>query len=299
MEAACSIGREPNGREHLVVVAMGTFNIPSGDEEPQLTQKQMPLVEADVFTGEPGLSAPVYEMNFALRKLRCDVLLNGNAYSPDGKPTRKVRVGLKVGSVLKSFNVVGDRVWRASWMGIRASRPKEFVKMPISYDRAFGGMDTFHPNKTKHSAYMQNPVGLGYHKNLSVKYVNNTPLPNTEELDDPILRPDKLYRPMSFGAVGRGWQPRLGLAGTYDKKWLDNDFPFLPSDFSDEYYQAGPTDQQLPYPKGGEEVILLNLTPEGKTVFKLPALELPIEFFPKNGKVKKSPFSCRYCVDRA
>ncbi len=71
------MGMQPDGRELLVVVVKGTFVIPKGGEEPQLTEEQIPLIEADTFTGEPGLSAPVYESDYSPRKLRCDVLLSG------------------------------------------------------------------------------------------------------------------------------------------------------------------------------------------------------------------------------
>ena len=46
---------------------------------------------ADTFTGEPGFSAPVYEVDFAPRKPRCDVLLVGSAYAPEGRPATRVR----------------------------------------------------------------------------------------------------------------------------------------------------------------------------------------------------------------
>jgi hypothetical protein len=283
MQTGYALGRDPSGREYVVVVIMGTFTIPPQGEEPQLSLEQMPLVDADTFTGNPGLSAPVYEMNYALRKPRCDLLLNGTAYSPNSKPAEKVLVGLKVDSVVKSFNVVGDRIWHVSSLKMMASQPKKFITMPITYDRAFGGTDTFNPDASKHTAYMQNPIGCGYHKDLSVAYVDGKPLPNTEELGNPVIWPNKPYRPMSFGPVGRGWQPRLPFAGTYDQDWLDNTFPFLPTDFSDEYYQASPADLQMPYPKGGEEIILMNLTPEGRTSFRLPMkLSLSVIFFLKN-----------------
>ncbi len=44
---------------------------------------------------------------------------------------------------------------------------------------------------------------------------------------------------MALGPVGRGWEPRYKLAGTYDQNWIDNVFPFLPSDFEDAYFQSG------------------------------------------------------------
>jgi hypothetical protein len=73
------------------------------------------------------------------------------------------------------------------------------------------------------------------------------------------------------------------LAGTYDQHWLDNVFPFLPTDFKDEYYQAAPPDQQLPHPAGGEEVVLDNLSPEGHIGFRLPQRTIPVLFTRKAG----------------
>ena len=89
---------------------------------------------------------------------------------------------------------------------------------------------------------------------------------------------------MGFGVIGRGWLPRYLLAGTYDQDWLDNTFPFLPADFDPAYFQCSPVDQQMPYPKGGESVGLVNLTPEGNTVFQLPSKEIMVTYFLKNGK---------------
>jgi hypothetical protein len=64
---------------------------------------------------------------------------------------------------------------------------------------------------------------------------------------------------------------------------LDDVFPFLPADFQDDYFQSAPADQQVGYPAGGEEVFLLNLTPQGRTAFRLAQVEVPVVFFPKRG----------------
>jgi hypothetical protein len=46
-------------------------------------------------------------------KSHCDVLLQGGAYAPGGRQARRVSVGLRVGTMTKSFAVVGDRRWTA------------------------------------------------------------------------------------------------------------------------------------------------------------------------------------------
>ncbi len=284
MCAAYTQGVEPSGREWLVVVVKGTFGIPEqAGLLARLHPEQMPMVTADTFTGEPGFSAPVQEVDFALRKPRCDILLTGSAWAPHGAPAERVLVGARVGAWQKTFAVVGNRHW-GGLSGTRASAPEPFVKMPISYDRAFGGLDARHEDPAEHGAYMRNPVGRGWHRRLEARYVDGTPLPNTEEKDLPVTAPDGKYAPMAFGPVGRGWASRLPFAGTYDQDWIDNVFPFLPADFQDAYYQAAPLDQQLDYPMPGTlDVALANLTRNGQERFKLPCRELPVTFFRRRG----------------
>ena len=237
---------------------------------------------ADTFTGEPGLSAPRNEADFAPRKNSCDVVLLGSAYAPQGRPATRFPVGMMVGAWQKVFTVVGDRAWRAGPI-ITASQPEPFTVKPISYDNAFGGVDDFHSDADRHSAYLPNPVGCGYHRLLEPYLVDGTPLPNTEESAAPVTTPNGNYRPMAFGPVGRNFFPRCKFAGTYDQHWLDEIFPFLPADFDERYYQAAPIDQQLPLPVGKQEVTLLNVTPDGKRTFTLPQFEAPVHVFPRRG----------------
>jgi len=56
-EADWTLGFEPDGRELLVVAIKATFQIPKNGDEPELAEEQVPLTEADEFTGEPGFSA--------------------------------------------------------------------------------------------------------------------------------------------------------------------------------------------------------------------------------------------------
>jgi hypothetical protein len=283
MQAGYTMGMQPDGRELLVVVVKGTFGIPRPGEAPQLLPEQEKLVEADVFTGEPGFSAPLYETDYAPRKPKCDVLLNGSAYAPNGYPTDRVRVGLRVGSMTKVFDVVGNRVWREVAATVSSTRPEPFTVMPISYDNAFGGVDNSHENPAQHRTYLSNHAGKGFFHNLDTHVYSGRPLSNTEEPHDAVTIPNGNYRPMAFGPVGRSWEPRPRFAGTYDQNWLDNVFPFLPADFDERYYQTAPADQQIDYLRGGEQVTLYNLTPQGRVDFRLPSVSVPVSFFLKDG----------------
>jgi hypothetical protein len=281
MQATYTMGMQPDGRELLLVVVKGTFTIPKHGEEAKLAAQQAPPVDADVFTGEPGFSAPVYESDYAPVKPRCDVILNGSAHAPGGHPTQRVTVSLRLGPMHKRFDVAGNRLWRKDVFGLAATEPEYFTLMPISYDNAFGGVDNLNPDPEKHDAYLSNPVGKGFYP-ISKAKIDGTPVPNTEESGTPITSPTGSYRAMSFGPIGRAWRPRPKYAGTYDQDWIDNVFPFLPSDFEDRYYQCAPEDQQTDYLRGGEELELVNLTPEGYVRFRLPTVEVPVTFYLKN-----------------
>lgn len=290
MVAGYNLGVEPSGRELLVVVAKGTFRIPPPDAPEgsfELHDVQLPLVMADTFTGEPGMSAPVSEVDFAPRKPRCDILLLGSAYAPQGRPATRVEVGMRVGNWSKTMAVIGPRHWECGLSGATPTPPGVFVRQPISYDVAFGGTDLLHEDPAQHAAFMRNPAGRGFHRHIRVEWVEGRPLPATEEVDRSVRDPGGDYRPMAFGPVGRGWEPRSRFAGTYDEVWRDKHFPFLPPDFDEQYFQSAPLDQQVPlahFHNGPVDVLLANLTPEGLTRFTIPHLTAPVHVFTRDGE---------------
>ncbi|WP_182867483.1 DUF2169 family type VI secretion system accessory protein [Rhodopirellula sp. JC639] len=276
--AGYTMGMKPDGRELLVVVAKGTFDFPPHPNQiPQLAAEQVPLVMADEFTGQPGFSATTAEVDFVPTKPKAEVLLNGSAYAPGGIPAERVTVALTLGGLSKQFDVVGNRTWQPGLRSAKPSPPEPFTSLPITYDVAFGGLDDT-DDPSRHQAYRDNPIGVGFHARPRHPSVQDRPLPNTEESSHPVVDPKGNYRPMSFGPIGRSWPPRIGFAGTYDEAWQENQFPFLPTDFDERYYQSAPEDQQLDRLTGNEMVELTNLTPEGRCQFRLPKIDVPVEF---------------------
>lgn len=283
MAVGYTLGMEASGRELLVVVVKGTFVLPKGSEEVRLHDEQVPMIMADVFSGDPGFSAPLAESDFAPRKMSCDVLLQGSAYAPGGLPVERVEVCLQVGPLSKRIAVIGDRVWEAGLTGVRAAPPAAFIRQQVSYDVAFGGVDRASGDPSEHDAYRPNPAGRGFHRHLKSAWVDGRPLPNTEEPGHAVTWPAQRYRPMAFGPIGRGWAGRCEYAGTYDQHWVDEVSPFLPADFDERYFQAAPADQQLPPPRTPLDVTLSNLTPDGLRHFTLPHFDAPVNVFSRRG----------------
>ncbi len=248
------------------------------DGEATLAEKQEPMVYADVHYGDPGTTSIKYECDFAPFKPRVDIIINGHAVSPTGKPVEEVIVALEIGSVRKLVRVIGERHWENRILGMRPSAPVPFLKMPLIFERAFGGSDHLHPNSKRHGTELRNPIGVGFHKNPDLKTIEKTSLPNLEDPRHPIQKWSDTPPPIGFGFIGRGWQPRIKYAGTYDDKWLEERFPFLPDDFDDQYFLSAPVDQQVHFLKGGETVRCINMTPEGKFQLTVPTMQIPIMF---------------------
>jgi hypothetical protein len=285
-QAGWTLGFERDARELIVVAVKATFDLVSSDDPAALSSKQVPLFDADKFTGDPASSAPLYESDYAHQKPRCDVLLNGSAYAERGRPAPHVNVGIKLDAMSKVFRVTGPRHWcDHPVVGVIPGQPEPFTSTPISYDTAFGGIDVKPDEPSSIQTYLENPVGKGFRPYK--KGLHGQEMPVTEELGQPIEYPAGRYRPMALGSIGRNWKPRYELAGTYDQAWLDDQAPFWPHDFDFAYFQAAPADQQIPYPAGGEELILRNVTPQGYLRTQLPRQEMPVLFIPHTGRERE------------
>ncbi|NHZ65723.1 DUF2169 family type VI secretion system accessory protein [Massilia genomosp. 1] len=283
---------DKTGSECLVVVVKATFRLPCAGEPPAPMEEQVPITLADTATGEPGLSAPEYECDYCLDKPKVDVLLLGSAYAPRAIATGVVPVGLRVGSMAKAFNVHGKRQWRTHLLGafVGAGKPEPFTRQTISYDIAYGGTENDPEKEADRLAYARNPVGCGYRPHG--KFAHGSPVAQTESPIEPVTSPSGKYAPLSFGPVGRNWEPRIRYAGTYDAQWMEQVYPFLPPDFDARYFQSAPEDQQLAQLGGGEAVMLVNLThpaltPSGRLEFNLPDLAMHVTFTPRQGGAER------------
>jgi hypothetical protein len=236
----------------------------------------LPICFADEYFGEPSAYSSVRnEAQVACEKRFVDVLVNGTAYAPRGVPTRAVTVELYLGGIAKQVRVVGDR-YRTS---LGASLPAEFVTMPVTYERAYGGADTRDPDPRKHTAWKQNPAGVGFRGVGSQSKEVATEYPNLEPMTGSLEGP-----PAGFGIISRGWSPRLEFAGTFDQSWLDSQWPLMPRDLDVRHNQAAPPDQQLASLQSGDIVRLVNFTPDGVWQFAAPSTTLPVWLMGDGGK---------------
>jgi len=260
------------GRDVWLVVVKGTFRI-RPDGSTAVAEEQVPVRQELKHRGAPPETSLLYESDVVLSKKNTDVLLEGHAYAPGGRDAAQVDVMMQVGKLKKIARVWGDRAWTPGMLGLKLTDPLPFRKMPLTWERAYGGTDLISDNKKLHDWEPRNPVGAGF--GVQSEHVVGRKAPNVEDPSDLISSWKDRPRPIGFGPVARHWLPRRKYAGTYDEKWEKERQPLLPKDFDERFNQVASEDQQAQgLLKGGEPVELFNLSASGYLKFDLPRVAL-------------------------
>ncbi|EOX8526669.1 DUF2169 family type VI secretion system accessory protein [Salmonella bongori] len=157
-----------------------------------------------------------------------------------------------------------------------------------------------------HTVHTGNPLGCGYTEHwyqeatcqasYAAPRIVNALYPFTDEHLTQLVKgtadlSQPVFRPAGLGIVGRAWQPRLSLAGTYDDLWLKERHPYLPDDFDFGYWNCAPVDQQTDFPTPGSRLELINLTSGGRLTFSLPDHLSFVLLRMENGELLPQPVS--------
>ena len=257
-----------DGQEVLVVMLSASFTA-EADGTVRPADEPLKVAYADVPMGDPALSSNRYEADIAPFKPMPEVLVTGSAHAPGGRPAAAVMVGLQIGAVRKLLQVTGDRLRHLG----AYSQPHPFQTMPLIWERTYGG------TTGAGSVEQRNPVGIGHEGAHSADPSVLSEVANITRPDQVVNAADARPEPVGFGPLGRGWRPRLALAGTYDQAWLDQQWPLPPQDLDPRYHLCAPLDQQSPSIGPGVTATLINMTPEGRWEFRLPRLTAPVRLF--------------------
>jgi hypothetical protein len=266
--------RDRDGAEVWLVAVRCTFLV-RPDGTTVVADEQAPPVLAPKYRGEPAATSLQFDSDFYLTKPTTDVLLLGHAYAPGGKPTTAVDVTMQVADVRKTLRVTGDRPYQKTAFGLTAGAAQPFSRMPLTYERAYGGAEPNPPKNPDRPRFEErNPVGTGFAP------TEGKSAPNVEY---PGLNLGS--RPAGFGPIGSHWQPRANYAGTYDERWKKERHPLYPTDLDDRFFLCSPEDQRpKEFLRGGELVELTNLTPGGRLAFVLPRVAFGFETVLRNGE---------------
>ena len=221
-------------RSYFFVAALGYFDLlDPGDFD--LDTKMWPMVSG-VLGGTP--------IDVGMPKPRGEVLVVGDAVAPAGNPVTQMRVEFAVGPVRKVMTVLGDRHWELTRDGPVFTRALPFTRMPLTWDRAFGGPE-----------FPANPFGTGHAARAALAEGRPVRLPNIEDAADLILDVEHAPRPVGCGYVDIMAPTRQRFAGTYDGDWLKRHHPGHAVDFDWSFYNVAPEDQWAPGFFTGDERI--------------------------------------------
>lgn len=258
-----------HGIDTVYMVAKGTFTL---GPAPRLAEAQAPVALLDEYHGEPAASSVRVPSDVSLEKPGTDVVLVGSACAPGDRPTWQMDVSLTVGPAAGTVRVFGDRAWDAGATGASIAWVSPFVRMPLVWERAFGGADETPKGPVTEQ---RNPVGRGFRAPDGAKPLAGLPLPNVEDPSDLISSWKSAPRPAGFAPVAPNWLPRRAFAGTYDEAWQKSRAPYLPADFDPRFLQIAPPGLTTPsHLRGGEPVDVRGVTPAGELRFQLPALRI-------------------------
>jgi hypothetical protein len=279
--------RSAGNRWTLTVVAKATYALAPG--ESQLAASQEDVAEQENHWDDDerrSLYAPNDLLPF---KRRADVVLVGHAFAPQAKPVRSLLARMSIGEIDKVIEVVCSRVFTREGLVREGSR---WTRMPIRYERAAGGPETW------------NPVGLS--PEAPADAYGQRPLPNLEPPGLEVKSSADYIPPTGFGPIAASWPSRRErlrhLAATFREDRLA-DTPIGP-DFDASYFQVAPADQQLDVLLPDQRLVLENLHPDHPRLVTNLSGHRPRAFFDPMtgappGEVAMTPDTLWIDTDRA
>jgi len=261
------------GMPVFVAIVQSTWAIV--EDGPLLALDTQPAVRTSgEWYGDPATTSLKLEPQIAFTKPATDIALVGYAY-PSSSGSSDGIVGIRVGPVQKIARVFGDRLMTRNLGLAYTTTPQPFERIPIVYERCFGGWDRRHPDPGHHTCEPRNPVGVGFMDGAMDTGFEGW-LPNFELTDQLFQGIGDTPEPAGFGFIQSHWYPRSLFAGTYDKRWSEDRKPLLPDDFDRRFFNAASPGLIAPgFLQGDEEVIVIGATPGGRTAFRLPGLPTP------------------------
>jgi hypothetical protein len=243
-------------RFSLTVVCKATYVLAQGESTLAGEQERVRDREA-YFDDDPRLSlyAP---SDLAPFKPRADVILVGHAYAPRSEAVRSLVARLLVGELEKAVEVHCPRVLSREGELREGAR---WNKMPLRYEYAAGGLDTW------------NPVGIG--PSAPADVYGQRPLPNLQPPGLRVTQWSDIFVPTGFGPLAPGWRVRRDKLGRRAEGWSDEGWTkiALDDDFDGEFFQAAPSDQQLDALHDDERLVLEYLNADHPSLAtKLPGV---------------------------
>ena len=291
-------GSEEFGKSFVSVLVKRSFTIVDGKATRSEQDSKLRISDVYFDDGDPQSATIQHESELTPNKLGTDVVLIGNVYAPQRKPTHQMSVEVSVAGKSKSLRVIGNRFALHVPNGCpRFSEPAPFTEMELRYENAYGGKDD-QSDKSLPFWYPRNDKGKGVVLGDTREVVEGLSLPNIESKDD-LLTPERLVigdprrwpqqpLPQGFGWRQKTWFPRCALIGacppfldvgvvTVEERLglLPKDYVSLARQFRlapnlSSFGNGASLGMTFPFLQGNEPIKINGLTPDGLMEFALP-----------------------------
>jgi hypothetical protein len=253
----------PDGQRmrSAILIAKATLQVGDDGRMSLVSDDPLPVLDSEI---ETDLGVVPRDTHVPNDDGLVDVGAHAAAYGENGRPTTSRLVELWVGEHYRALRVTGERAWIGRGDSALISDPEPFVRMPLTWERAFGG--THEVWIDEHTAldvsHAPNQLGKGFDFHRAIdslartlgcpasfpRYDDHRALPNIEDPYAPITRWEDEPRPSC-------WAP-------------------MPLDLGERVVrtQRGEAPQWRAPIAPGMAVHLLGCTPSGAWSFTLPAL---------------------------
>jgi hypothetical protein len=272
-----------------ILVAKATFAYGPGERVQLVTQDPHPLYEKDKNTDLgflPSDLAPRRDSVF-------EVIVLGTAYAGSGQEAVARPITLAVGSVTRQLMVFGDRHWEPGGLlrGPKISDPAPFQRMPLTYDRAWGGSCPVHFDE--HTVLdvedRLNKYGRGFDaeklaKDLAASFkspdgypqlVYQRKLPNLENPATLIRAWKDSPEPYCWATVPEDIAFRMIRVL---RKFKETGQPPTRDEAVDQTCHRAHPDWIIPPPPPGARITMTGLSAEGTISFPLPGLRVLADY---------------------
>ncbi|MDP9044240.1 MAG: DUF2169 domain-containing protein [Pseudomonadota bacterium] len=244
--------------------------------------------------GAPEIPDLRFPGDFCPVKVGTDFILSGHATPPVGQLCQRVDVGIRVADRVKLLRVHGPRQWRRSLLGVVPGPSDPMQATPLSWSRAYGGLDLSRPDAPLEEP--RNPVGSGIVRQTD-RLIGN-PAPQIEAPGEPIGAAGGRFVPVGCAPLGRSFSPRRQAAGTYDTAWIQSGYPARPTDYREEHENCATEDLVFREPlRGGEAVRITGVHAAGPLDFVLPKLRVLVEARIDGATIERRPHLDTVVVD--
>jgi hypothetical protein len=186
-----------------------------------------------------------------------DLIVLANAY-PDARSRTELTVSIRAGDFRHEIAVFGDRRWVRSGPELAASEAAPFEKMPLTWDRAYGGVLAVESGEMPCAA---NPHGRGFY--LEEAQAEGAPLPNLEDPSRPVRSFRDQPEPRCPAPCGRDLALRILRSAEFD---TSGPVPRLVK-FAPAYFNNAHPSLVLPHaPRAGAAFEITHVRPGGESL---------------------------------